>query len=261
MYRVIVFIYFSLISVSSFAWWEKEHQIVAIIAEENLSIEAKQQISELLKGRKMSDLANWADTIKRQSKWSHSKRWHYMNVEQGETVYDYKVLVGGDILWALNYFYGQLNDKHKSIEQRREALMFFIHLLGDIHQPLHVGKSSDAGGNREPVRWKNEIRLYNLHKVWDGLLTQSDLSAQQYAKKINHSSVNERIAWGKASFEDWAQESLELHKNVYRFELTDKDKKNIKLDNAYQILNKPIVEKRILQAGIRLAHYLNLAFK
>lgn len=261
MRRVIVFIYFSLISVSSFAWWEKEHQIVAIIAEENLSIKAKQQVNKLLEGRKLHEVANWADTIKRQSRWSHSKRWHYMNLKQGETVSDYKVLVGGDILWALNYFYGQLNDKGKSLEQQREALMFFIHLFGDIHQPLHVGKLGDAGGNRESVRWKDEIRLLNLHKVWDGLLTQSDLSAKQYARKISKSSMDERVTWSKASFEDCAQESLQLHKSVYKFGLKNKDNKILKLDNAYQILNKPVVEKRLLQAGIRLAHYLNLAFK
>lgn len=261
MYRVIVFIYFSLISATSYSWWEKEHQIVAVIAEENLSLEAKQQVNKLLNGRKLSDIANWADTIKSQSKWSHSKRWHYMNVEQDETVSDYEVLVGGDILWALEYFYGQLNDQDKRLDRRREALMFFVHLVGDIHQPLHVGKVSDAGGNRESVKWKDDSRLLNLHKVWDGLLTRSSLSPQQYAKKINYSSAKERAIWRASSFEDWAEESLELHKNVYKFGVKNKGKKIIKLDDTYQTQNRPIVEKRILQAGIRMAHYLNSAFQ
>ena len=261
MLRLIILLALFLSSSPVTAWWGKEHEIIALIAEKNLSKQAITQINILLEGKTLPEIANWADSVKSQSKWSHSKRWHYVNIDKGETIEQYQVAVGGDILWALDYFYWQIGETTRSVQQRREALMFFVHLVADIHQPLHVGKLGDAGGNRESVRWKDEIRLLNLHKVWDGLLTQSDLSAKQYARKISKSSMDERVTWSKASFEDCAQESLQLHKSVYKFGLKNKDNKILKLDNAYQILNKPVVEKRLLQAGIRLAHYLNLAFK
>ena len=106
--RLILIFALYLLSLPVNAWWGKEHQIVALIAEKNLSKQSKQQIDILLQGQKLSDIANWADSIKSQPKWFHSKRWHYINIEKGESIADYKVSVGGDILWALDYFIGKL---------------------------------------------------------------------------------------------------------------------------------------------------------
>lgn len=261
MCRIILCIYFSLFSISSFAWWDKEHQIVAIIAEKNLSHVAKQQVNILLNDDNLSDVANWADTIKSQSKWSHSKSWHYMNIDKNQNFASYKTIVGGDILWALNYFYQQLKKTDNPLKKRREALMFFIHLVGDIHQPLHVGKASDKGGNRVPVIWKNQSRITNLHKVWDGLLTQTDLSPAKVSRKIDNSSSSDRAVWQDASFQSWVKESSDLIENIYDFGDKNKGKKIINLGIQYQLINRPIAEKRMLQAGVRLAHYLNLAFE
>jgi hypothetical protein len=98
MFRILVVIYITLISMPSSAWWGKEHEIIAKVAEKNLTQQAAKKINSLLEGDRLSDIANWADTIKSQSKWSHSKRWHYVNIEKGESIADYEVSVGGDIL-------------------------------------------------------------------------------------------------------------------------------------------------------------------
>ena len=258
--RLILIFALYLLSLPVNAWWGKEHQIVALIAEKNLSKQSKQQIDILLQGQKLSDIANWADSIKSQPKWFHSKRWHYINIEKGESIADYKVSVGGDILWALDYFYWQIGETSRPIDQRREALMFFVHLVADIHQPLHVGITGNAGGNNQPVIWKGQKRLVNLHKVWDGLLTSPNINANQYADTINNLSKNRKL-WLQSSFKDWAEESLALHKVVYQFEQQDKQQKSLNLDANYQDRNWPLAQKRILQAGVRLAHYLNNAFE
>lgn len=234
---------------------------MAMIAEKNLSHVAKKQVNILLNDNNLSDVANWADTIKSQSKWSHSKSWHYMNTDQNKNFASYKMIVGGDILWALNYFYQQLKKTDNSLKNRREALMFFIHLVGDIHQPLHAGKASDKGGNRVPVIWKNQSHKTNLHKVWDGLLTQTDLTPSKVARKIDNSSSSDRAVWQDAPFEVWIKESSELIENIYDFGDKNKGKKIINLGVKYQLINRPVAERRILQAGVRLAHYLNLAFE
>lgn len=242
------------------AWWGKEHEIVALIAEKNLSAKAVQQIEIILDGRSLSEIANWADSIKSQSKWSHSKRWHYINIDKGESIDEYQVSVGGDILWALDYFYWQIGEVAKPVQQRREALMFFVHLVADIHQPLHVGFSGDAGGNRKMLIWKNQNRLVNLHKVWDGLLTSPAISSHQYADKILSDSIKETQLILDSSFKDWAKESLTLHAAVYQFGDQKKDN-SLHLGSNYQNKNWPIAQQRILQAGVRLAHYLNQAFE
>ena len=260
MLRLIILLALFLSSSPVTAWWGKEHEIIALIAEKNLSKQAITQINILLEGKTLPEIANWADSVKSQSKWSHSKRWHYVNIDKGETIEQYQVAVGGDILWALDYFYWQIGETTRSVQQRREALMFFVHLVADIHQPLHVGISGDAGGNRKMVIWKSQNRIVNLHKVWDGLLTSSSQNAYQYADKINSLS-KDRNSWLKSSFKDWAKESLALHKNVYYFERQDIDQKPLRLGVNYQNKNWPLAEERILQAGVRLAHYLNLAFE
>ena len=174
---VVIFALF-LFSLPVNAWWGKEHEIIAMIAEKNLSEKSAQQVDILLQGKRLSDVANWADSIKFQAKWSHSKRWHYINTEKDENISDYKVSVGGDILWALDYFYWQIGETNRPFDQRREALMFFVHLVADIHQPLHVGISGNAGGNKQLVVWKGMNRRVNLHKVWDGLLTSPNIASQ-----------------------------------------------------------------------------------
>lgn len=261
MFRILVVIYISLISMPSSAWWGKEHEIIAKVAEKNLTQQTAKKINSLLEGDRLSDIANWADTIKSQSKWSHSKRWHYVNIEKGESIEDYEVSVGGDILWALDYFYWQISDSSKSVSQRREALMFFVHLVADIHQPLHVGFSGDAGGNKKPVIWESQNRLVNLHKIWDGLLTSPNLTSHQYAKKINNSLTKDKHLWLKLSFKDWADESLKLHQFVYDFKQQNNAKKPLYLGAEYKNKNRPVAEKRMLQAGARLAYFLNLAFE
>lgn len=261
MLRLIVLLSLFMCSSPVTAWWGKEHEIIALIAEKNLSKQAIAKIDILLEGDTLSEVANWADSVKSQSKWSHSKRWHYINIEKGETIDQYQVSVGGDILWALDYFYWQIGETTRSLQQRREALMFFVHLVADIHQPLHVGVLGDAGGNKKMVIWKKQNRIVNLHKVWDGLLSSPTISSYEYAEKINNISTKNRQLWLHSSFKDWAKESMELHSVVYKFGDQEQQKKSLYLGSDYQDENWPIAEIRILQAGVRLAHYLNRVFE
>jgi len=246
---------------SANAWWADEHRVVAIIADKHLSDQVRIEVRRILGDVSLEEVANWADSIKSQSRWKHSRSWHYINLGSDQNIADYQSVVGGDILWALNYFYSQLQAAGTSPADRRQALQFFVHLVADIHQPLHVGKAIDAGGNQVSVVWKNDSRLSNLHRVWDGLLTDSDLTPQQYAKLIDRSSEAERGRWRDSSFKDWVEESAELHKNAYNFGTKNKGKKPIQLGASYQVANKSIAEKRMLQAAIRLAHYLNQVFE
>lgn len=246
-------------SSAAFAWWEKEHQIVAFIAEKNLSKSARKQVELLLDGESLSDVATWADSIKSKPKWTHSRRWHYINLAPDQSIEKYKSFPAGDILWALDYFYQELQKQDNSKQVRREALMFFVHFVGDVHQPLHVGKYNDAGGNRVAVNWFNSPRKHNLHRVWDGLLTNTKLTAKEYAEKIDKVPKSQRILWQNSSFTDWAAESLLLNEKIYDFG-PEQGKKIMALGRSYQQKNKPIANQRLNQAGIRLAYCLNRIF-
>jgi len=257
MIRTVIFLFVIFFySTPVLAWWEKEHQVVAIIAENNLSEAARKQVNLLLDGESLSAISSWADSIKSDPQWAHSKRWHYINAGPNQNFDKHRPVPAGDILWALDYFYQELQKPDNSKQARREALMFFVHFVGDIHQPLHVGKYDDAGGNRVAVNWYNSPRKHNLHRVWDGLLTHSKLSAKEYAKTFEKSSKAQRTEWQHSTFADWANESLILNENIYDFGVGE-DQKIMPLGRWYHEKNQPIAKKRLHQAGIRLAFYLN----
>lgn len=241
------------------AWWEKEHQVVAIIAHNNLSEHARQQVHQLLDGDSLASVASWADSVKSDPKWSHTKRWHYVNFADNDSPQKHIPIPAGDILWALNYAYQDLQKPSATKQSKRDSLMFFVHFVADIHQPLHAGKFADAGGNRVAINWFNSPRKQNLHKVWDGLLTATKMNAEDYAKKIDRASKSQRVQWQNSSFTDWAEESVELRSQVYDFGGAKNDT-TVKLGRWYFKRNKAVAEKRLQQAGVRLAFHLNQLF-
>jgi hypothetical protein len=87
------------------------------------------------------------------------------------------------------------------------------------------------------------------------------MNSYEYAEKMNNSEIKNRKLWLKSSFKDWAEESIKLHSFVYKFDDQEQQKKSLYLGSNYQNKNWPIAEKRILQAGVRLAHFLNQVFE
>ena len=141
MLRLSIFLLFLTLPLSANAWWEKEHKVVAIIAQKYLSKQAAEQVNWLLDGDSLASVSTWADGIKSDDKWSHTKRWHYINFTDKDSPKNHIPIPAGDILWALNYFYKDLQKQTTIRQSRRDSLMFFVHFVADIHQPLHAGKS------------------------------------------------------------------------------------------------------------------------
>ena len=104
--------------------------------------------------------------------------------------------MGGDILWALDYFYWQIGETTRPVQQRREALMFFVHLVADIHQPLHVGVLGDAEEIKDRHMEKSESHSKFTCKVWDGLLTSPAINSNEYAEKMNNSEIKKIDNYG-----------------------------------------------------------------
>jgi hypothetical protein len=129
-----------------------------------------------------------------------------------------------------------------------------VHLVGDIHQPLHVGRGDDKGGNDFQVRWfKNGS---NLHRVWDsGMIDERKLSYTELANSIDHASKAEVRVWQSTTTADWAAEAMLLRPQVYNVE------KGADIGYEYMYTNWPTVEQQLEKAGIRLAGVLNELFR
>jgi hypothetical protein len=177
----------------------------------------------------------------------------------------------GDALEALDRFRHVLQDPNASLADKQTALRFVIHLVGDLHQPFHAGKCCDKGANDVKVTWFGKPT--NLHAVWDSAIVDDEqLSFSELAAKLErHISDRQLIQWWDIDPRDWVSESAELRDGLYPtaadMPKPAKGKKPRKgqpplpdLSYSYAYRFTPLMERRLSQAGVRLAAYLNWIF-
>jgi hypothetical protein len=270
-----------LISSSAFSWGEEGHVIVGRIAQEYLTPKARESLADLLDNRPISDsrLVNWADLIRSSAEYGRKYKdhptWHYINVElkttKDEVKYDEK---GNDVVGAVEKFSKVVVDSAVAKEDRKEALLFLLHFIGDLHQPLHcTNREDDKGGNMQLLKsfqGKAEDRL-NLHKVWDVHFVKVEMEgivALDFAKRlIGEIEEKQRTEWAKGNVRDWIWDSHEIGtKTLYVFAdnapLPPRDAPPTELtDDNYIKKNRPIVREQLKKGGVRLAFLLNEIFK
>jgi nuclease S1 len=251
-----------------FAWGKTGHRVVAAIAEPQLSGLARAHVQEILGGgESLDEAANWPDEMRSDPApfWQKTATpWHYVTLNG--IIYDHAP-AEGDALEALNHYRDVLRDPRATLAEKQTALRFIVHLVGDLHQPLHVGKCCDRGGNEVKVKWFG--RDLNLHSVWDSaLVDEEQLSFTEMAAKLDrHTSPQDVIDWWDINPRDWISESAQIRETIYPSAPTKparpvKGKKRKgpalpELSYGYVYKFTPIMERRLQQAGVRLAAYLN----
>jgi nuclease S1 len=258
-----------LIPAPAFAWGKTGHRVVAAIADTELSGLARAQIEQILgPGESLADVANWPDEMRSDPSpfWKKTTApWHYVTLNG--ISYDHAP-PEGDAIEALANFRKTLQDPAASLADKKLALRFVIHLVGDLHQPLHVGKCCDRGGNEVKVTWFGKPT--NLHSVWDSaMLDDEQLSFTELADKLErHIANQQRIEWWDVNPRDWVSESGQYRDTLYPAPVTAKPAKARKkgkeqkealpaLSYDYVYKFTPLMEQRLSQAGVRLAAYLN----
>jgi hypothetical protein len=261
----------TLIPTPALAWGKTGHRVVAAIADTQLSGLARAQIQQILGyGESLDEAANWPDEMRAAPGefWQKTATpWHYVTLNG--VVYDHAP-PEGDALTALDKFTATLKDPNASRADKQLALRFIVHIVGDLHQPLHVGKCCDKGGNDVKVTWFGKPT--NLHAVWDSQLVDDEqLSFTELAAKLErHISPQDVVKWWDPNPRDWIGESAEIRDTLYPTKADmpkpPKGKKKLKKgalpDLSYSYVYKftPVMERRLSQAGIRLAAYLNAVF-
>jgi hypothetical protein len=247
-----------------FAWGPLGHRVIGKLAERKLNPQAKVAIAGLLEeGETIADASTWAD--EHLSEMPKSSPWHYVDVPLDEPKYDAKfsadVPEKGCVVDKIKEFKKALQDPAKSIEERRLALRFLIHLIEDVHMPLHVGDNRDKGGNKTQVRFFDQGT--NMHRLWDSdmILRVGDSEDFWVADLTELDTPNKRVEAMRGNVEDWATESLLLARAAYNAPETGKRMvPGQKLGDAYLDTHLPVVRKRLYQASIRLAVILNEIF-
>jgi hypothetical protein len=241
----------------AFAWGKTGHRVVAALADAQLSGLARAHVKELLGVESLDEAATWPDDMRSAPGqfWQKTATpWHYVTLNG--IVYDHAP-PEGDALDALNRYRATLQDPNASLADKQLALRFIVHLVGDLHQPLHVGKCCDKGGNEVKVKWFG--RDLNLHSVWDSALVEEEqLSFTELAAKLQrHTSNADVLAWWDINPRDWISESAQLRETVYPERNRKDPKAPPELSYGYAYKYTPLMEQRLKQAGVRLAAYLN----
>ena len=257
MRRVILITLVSLIPALSLAWGPKGHDIVAYIAEQHLSHRAQERIEAVLDGCSMVYVANWLDNASHTPEYAHTKTWHYCNVDPEEQSYaNSQKEDAGDVVTAINSIVERLKSGELSIDEERVELMMLIHLVGDMHCPMHAGRLSDLGGNLVTVKWFG--REVKLHAVWDDLIVESvrKWSYSEWQREIDNVSRKEREALSAGTPLDWMNETVAICQQVYKDAPAGSE-----LSWDYQNDHYPLLESQLRKAGYRLARLLNEIYK
>jgi len=235
-----------------YTWGPTGHRIVASIAESRLSPRARHAVEDLLGSEGLPRVSTWADEVRSNPEWRHAAPWHYVNIDDGKTYATARKDPRGDIITQMRHFEAVLRDPQARRQDKIVALKFLVHLVGDVHQPLHVGRRGDRGGNEIRVVWLGHPA--DLHQVWDTLMVDSEkLRLTEFAEFLDHYSKEQVDKWRRSDYLDWVQESFNLRARVY-------DIGDGRLGYDYAHKNRSLIRLRLAQAGIRLAALLNSIF-
>ncbi|KAF4668804.1 hypothetical protein FOL47_002852 [Perkinsus chesapeaki] len=155
-----------------FAWGPDGHATIADTAAKYFNDNANKAVADIMgEGTRLADYSTWADSVlhgpdKKQWKWSSGL--HYADADNCEFIYAHDCKDDYCVVGAIKNYTRQVVDESLPLEQRQVALKFLTHFMGDVHQPLHVGRYSDAGGNAIYVDYEfADDKSATLHKVWD----------------------------------------------------------------------------------------------
>jgi hypothetical protein len=255
---LLTFLGFNLLAVAPcFSWFDKGHRIVGLIAEANLTAEARKAIEEILpRSMTLADAAVWPDHEGRSIR--DFDPLHYVSIPENASGYDQArdCPARNCMVEALKWSLAVVADRNAPLMARRLALYYVAHLVGDMHQPLHTGRIKDRGGVDILVSYRGETT--NLHFFWDTNLVHLEPGTEEeIAKRLTANlTEEERLKWQAGDPIQWTNESLTLVRS-YGYNMGP----SVELSDDYVEKARPIVRMRLAQAGIRLAWLLNNALK
>lgn len=278
-----------------YAWGDKGHQVIALIAWHYLSPTTRDQIDTLLRGDDSGLTATdfvsestWADAYRdsdrntNKTRYEQTRRWHYINLKLAHPDFN-KACYGSPSLKSqqaasrgpskacisdkVEQFAAELASPSISIAERRLALQFLIHLVGDLHQPLHVGDNDDGGGNEINVTAKG-FKRGTLHRYWDNaVVSKLGRKSESIARKlIEQTGQEQQRQWQRGTPRDWTMETFFVARDIAYAQIPTyahtHDVMGIHaLDEIYTEAAKNAAAQQLIKAGIRLAALLEMCLR
>ncbi len=242
------------------AWGVLGHRIVGQIADSYLTTKAKLEITKILGFESIAMVSNWADFVKSDPTYKFLSTWHYVNIKAAISFNELDSTLNADTttnaFTKTNFLIRELKtNKLLPTDKKIIYLRILIHLIGDLHQPMHLGKIEDRGGNGIKVKWFNDD--VNLHQIWDEkLINFQELSYTEYAAAVNNTTLAQRNAWQKQTLTQWMYDTYLLSEKIYANTIADS-----RLDFAYNFKFIAPLNDQLLKGGVHLSGVLNDIFK
>jgi len=244
---------------SSMAWGMLGHRVVGQIAESYLNPKAAAAIKEILGNETIALASTWADFVRSDKDYDYLTPWHYINVADNLTQQELNAYLAQDTIadayTKINFLASELKKKDLPKDVKKMYVRLLIHIVGDIHQPMHVSREEDASGNKIKVFWFGQAT--NLHSVWDDKLISSEqLSYTEYTNAINFTTPEQRKAWMQQPVSQWIYDSYVIAQKLYG-EINSPDPR---LSYRYVYDHISIANQQLLKGGVHLAGILNQIF-
>jgi nuclease S1 len=258
----------ALLCVAAFApapalgWGERGHQIVGAVAETRLGPAAREMVGELIGVLSLAtpDVATWADDHRDRK----TRTWHYVNILSPTGRYDpardcpRRDCIVARIDWAAAEL-----ARAEAPAARMAALRWLVHLVADVHQPLHASHVQDRGGNEVRVRIGTRRQPTDLHRVWDSDVVSAierGRDGVEAGRVVARRIAPAAAATWAANLEpaSWAEESSREVREIYaRLGELPPSRGILQLPKGYPAAGREVAERRLAQAGVRLAALLD----
>lgn len=251
----IAIVFIAYLPMNAAAWGLTGHRIVGQIADFYLTAKARKAVMQVLVNESPAMASNWPDFIKSDSTYNYLSSWHYVNLpgdlDQNGVFNFLDADKQANVYNKIPEMIAILKDKQKSAEEKKMAMRLLIHFLGDIHEPMHIGRKEDLGGNKVSLSWFG--KRTNLHHIWDEeLVDDQKLSYTEYAAAINHPTKEQLNKWRHDSLKETVYESYLACNKIYAASKADD-----KLSYRYNFEFIGMANEQLLKGGIRLAQILN----
>jgi hypothetical protein len=243
------------------AWGMEGHRVVGQIADSYLSPAARKKVKQILGNETMAMASNWADFIKSDTNFRYLNVWHYAdfkpNINYQQLQLELQHDTSANAYNKLQFMVKELKTNNNlTAEQKQFYVRMIIHIVGDLHQPLHVSAEGTSGGNDIKVSWFSEAS--NLHRVWDEHLVEyQKLSYTEMADAINHTTAKQRKQLQSEPIEKWIYDSYQISQQIH----ADIKQPNPKLSYNYNFKYFNTLNDQLLKGGVHLAGLLNDIFK
>lgn len=200
--------------------------------------------------------SNWLDNASHTPDYAYSLTWHYRNIDEGVDYSAAPLNPQGDVVDALTRQTEALRSGALTPDESELALKMIVHLMADLHQPMHIGHATDLGGNKVDVKWFGSDS--DLHTVWDTDLPEAAhrWSHTEWADEIDRELMFDPKAESEGWFDDWARQTWAIATEVYAAHPAGS---TLSYDEVARWT--PVVESQFYRGGLRLAKVLNFIFQ